>query len=67
MLSTIKVIKRNVIAGFEVLTAAVTKNCILWDITPCNLLKVNRRFGRTFRLNLQGRRINQAINLRLAT
>jgi hypothetical protein len=25
----------------------VMKSTIFWDITPCNLLKVNRRFGRT--------------------
>jgi hypothetical protein len=28
------------------------------DITPCSLLKVNRRFGGIYRLHLQGRRIN---------
>jgi hypothetical protein len=26
-----------------------------WDITPCSPLKVNRRFGGTYRLHLQGR------------
>jgi hypothetical protein len=31
----------------EVLTAAVMKNSILWDITPYSPFKVNRRFGRT--------------------
>jgi hypothetical protein len=29
--------------GSEVLTASVMKSFILWDITPCNSLKVNRR------------------------
>jgi hypothetical protein len=29
--------------GFEVLTAVVMKSSILWDITPCIPLKVNRR------------------------
>jgi hypothetical protein len=38
------------------------KSCIFWDITPCNPLKVNRRFGGTCRLHLQGRRISQARN-----
>jgi hypothetical protein len=33
--------------GFEVLTAVVVKCTIFWDITPCNLLCVNRSFGRT--------------------
>jgi hypothetical protein len=31
---------------------------------PCSPLKVNRRFGGTYRLHLQGRRINQARNQR---
>jgi hypothetical protein len=35
------------------------KSSIIWDITPCSLLKVNRSFGRTCRLHLQGRRICQ--------
>jgi hypothetical protein len=41
---------------FEDLTAMVIKSTIFWDITPCSLFKVNRRFGGTYRLNLQGRR-----------
>jgi hypothetical protein len=40
--------------GFEVLTAVVTKSTIFWDITPCSRLIINRRFGRTYRLRLQG-------------
>jgi hypothetical protein len=50
--------------GFEVLTAAVTESSIFWDITQCSTLKVNRRFGGTCRLHLQGRRIRQARNQR---
>jgi hypothetical protein len=35
--------------GSEVLTAVVmSTNTIFWDITPCNLLKLSRRFGRTY-------------------
>jgi hypothetical protein len=30
------------IAGFQVLTAVVRKTSIVWDITPCSPLKVNR-------------------------
>jgi hypothetical protein len=30
------------------------------DITPCSPFKVNRRFGVTYRLHLQGRKISQA-------
>jgi hypothetical protein len=33
------------------------KSTIFWDITPCSPLNVNRRFGGTYRLHLQGRRI----------
>jgi hypothetical protein len=38
--------------GFEVFTAVVIKSNIFWDITPCGPLKVNRRFGGTYRLHL---------------
>jgi hypothetical protein len=44
--------------GFEVLTAMVMKSSIFWDIPPWSTLKVNRRFGGTSRLHLQGRRIS---------
>jgi hypothetical protein len=47
---------------FEVLTAVVMKGSIFWDITPCSSLKVNRHFGRTYRLHLQSPRIIEAIN-----
>jgi hypothetical protein len=52
------------IAGFEVLTAVVMKSTVIWDIMPCSPLKVNRRFGGTYRLYLQGGRISQAGNQR---
>jgi hypothetical protein len=42
--------------GFEVFTAVVMKSIIFWDVTPCSLLRCNRRFGETYRLYLQGRR-----------
>jgi hypothetical protein len=42
--------------GFEVFTLVVMKSIIFWDITPCGPLSVNRRFGGTYRLHLQGRR-----------
>jgi hypothetical protein len=41
---------RTLYVGFEVLTAVVMKSTIFWDITPCCPLKVNRRFGGTYRL-----------------
>jgi hypothetical protein len=36
------------------------KTFVVWDITLCSPLKINRRFEETYRLNLQGGRINQA-------
>jgi hypothetical protein len=46
--------------GFEVLTPVLMKSS--WDITLCSSLKVNRRFGRTCRLHLQGLRMSQSRN-----
>jgi hypothetical protein len=40
--------------GFEVLATVVTKINIFWDIMPCSLFKIHRRFGGTYRLHLQG-------------
>jgi hypothetical protein len=40
--------------GFEVLTAVVMKSIIFWDIAPCGPLSVNRRFGGTYYLHLEG-------------
>jgi hypothetical protein len=45
---------------FEVLTAVVMKSSTFRDITPCSPVIVNRRFGGTCCLHLQGRRISQA-------
>jgi hypothetical protein len=47
-----------------VLTAVVIKSYIFWDIMPCSLLKINRRFGGPCRLNIQGQRISREINQR---
>jgi hypothetical protein len=44
--------------GFEVLTAVNMKSIIFWDITPCSPLGVNRRFGGTYRLVLQGKKVS---------
>jgi hypothetical protein len=40
------------------------KSTIFWDITSCNPLRVIRRFGGTYRLHLQGRKISRARNQR---
>jgi hypothetical protein len=41
---------------FEVFTAVTMKNAVFWDKVPCRSC-VNRRFGKTCRLHLQGRKI----------
>jgi hypothetical protein len=51
-----------VVVGFEVLTAAVMNNSIFWDIPSRSSLKINRRFGGTCRLYLQGRKISHVRN-----
>jgi hypothetical protein len=40
---------------FEVFTAVTMKRAVFWDVAPCRN-GVNRRFGGTYRLHLQGRR-----------
>jgi hypothetical protein len=40
---------------FEVFTAVTMKNAVFWDVAPCRSC-VNRRFGGTYRLRLQGRK-----------
>jgi hypothetical protein len=37
------------------------KSSIFWDITPCSPFKANRRFGGTYCLHFQGRRISRAL------
>jgi hypothetical protein len=51
-------LKISTLLGFEVLTAVV-KSSIFCDITPCSRLIVNRCFGGTCRLCLQGRTTRQ--------
>jgi hypothetical protein len=45
--------------GFEVFTVVVMKSIIFWNMTPCSPLSYTRRFGATYRLHLQCRRIVQ--------
>jgi hypothetical protein len=41
---------------------------IFWDMTPCSLLKINRRFGKTIRVHLQdGRKIGGNTSVLLET
>jgi hypothetical protein len=48
--------------GLEVLTAVVLKSTIFWDVMSCSPLRVNWRFGGTYHLHLQGRKISWARN-----
>jgi hypothetical protein len=34
------------------------KNAVFWDVAPCRSC-INRRFGRTYRLHIQGRKIRE--------
>jgi hypothetical protein len=43
---------------FEVFTAVTMKNVVFWDVALCRYW-VNRRFGGTYRLQLQGRKIRE--------
>jgi hypothetical protein len=45
--------------GFDVFTVVVMKSIIFWEMMPCSPLSCNRRFGGTYRLHFQGRRIVQ--------
>jgi hypothetical protein len=46
------------IVRFEVFRAVTMKNAVFWDVALCTSC-VNRRFGGTYRLNLQGRKIRE--------
>jgi hypothetical protein len=41
---------------FEVFTAVTMKKAVFWDVAPCRNC-VNRRFRGTYRLHLQGKRL----------
>jgi hypothetical protein len=44
---------------FGILTAVTTRSTMFWDVTPCNLVEVNRCLRGTYCLCLQGRRISR--------
>jgi hypothetical protein len=48
----------HIYARFEVFTAVTMKNVVFWDVTPYRYC-VNRRFGVTYRLHLQGIKIRK--------
>jgi hypothetical protein len=57
--------KLYIYAAFEVLAAVIIRRggaSVFWDISPCIPLEVVRRFGGTYDLHVQGRKVNQARN-----
>jgi hypothetical protein len=50
------------VLDFEVFVAVAMKSGVFWDIMPCTLPKVIRRFEGTYRLYIQDRRVRQAGN-----
>jgi hypothetical protein len=52
--------------GFADVGTVTMNSSLFWDMTPCSPVKVNRRFGRTYRLHLEGRRVSQARNQHVA-
>jgi hypothetical protein len=49
----------NWIKEFEAITAVVINGSMFWNKTRCGPLKVNRHFGGTCRLHLQGWGVSQ--------
>jgi hypothetical protein len=52
------VYKSMIATPFTVRIVEFMKKTVLWDVAPCRY-GVNRRFGGTYRLHLQGRRENK--------
>jgi hypothetical protein len=52
-------------AGFELVTAVTMKSNDFRDVTPCNLVELYRRFGRTYSFQLLGSRLSQASSLKM--
>jgi hypothetical protein len=48
--------------GFLSFKLLVKDSYIFWDITPCSPVKVDRRFGGTYRYHPQDRRVSQTRN-----
>jgi hypothetical protein len=45
--------------GVEVRTAVTIKSVVFWDVTPCSLIGVHRRYAVMYCLYIQGRRVSQ--------
>jgi hypothetical protein len=50
------------VSDLKFFIAAVMKNSVFWDEKPYSPFKVERRFGGTYRLHLQGRKMRQGGN-----
>jgi hypothetical protein len=48
----------NISVRFEVFTAVTMKNAVFWDVAPCRSC-LNRRFGGTYHIHLQSRKISE--------
>jgi hypothetical protein len=48
-LDMVQLVSMCILVGYEVLAAVVMKGFMLWALTPCSPLKVNRDFGGTYR------------------
>jgi hypothetical protein len=49
---------KNISVRFEVFMAVTMKNAVFWYVPQCRSC-VNRRFGGTYRLHLQGRKFRE--------
>lgn len=58
--SDLKRLKGLLIVGFGVITVVTINSNIIWDVMPCSVVKVCRRFGGTYCLHLQDRPRMQA-------
>jgi hypothetical protein len=56
----------SVSVGCQFLMAVTMKGTVFWLVMPCNSERA-QRFGGTYRLHLQGRRVSQALNLQVAS
>jgi hypothetical protein len=67
MCSNLKLFTRKInfeMLGFEVLTPVVINSSVFCNVAACSPLKVNRRLGGTFSLNIRFRIISRARNQR---
>jgi hypothetical protein len=60
-------INNNRFVGFEAFTAMTMKTAVFWGVASCRCGRLNRRFGVSYRLHLQGRKIRERPHLHGAT